>query len=270
MAHLIRRGDKVSIVSGNLQIESNSGKPVPEQFISSEGDKLIKEILLITSVQGFRFLTHTTGNYELPGLSKALASGVTLQFRDTNTHAEAYAIFNAETCRSRTTSRGKKGSALPPGQFRVAKGSEFLKFWYRAGQTVRNGRLSELHEYMGNLKPIIFAGTVKNDRLDKQSLMPLSIDYQTVRRAVNGLNLTDNSPTTYRQLTDKSHRQEKRESPTTERITTWSYCGEICYDNKVIREHGDKGSSLPPIHPLIQPNEEWLRDYEQPPTKITH
>ena len=64
--------------------------------------------------------------------------------------------------------------------------------------------------------------------------------------------------------------QEKRESPTTERISTWSYCGEICYDNKVIREHGDKGSSLPPIHPLIQPNEEWLRDYEQPPTKITH
>ncbi len=179
---LLIRGDRVSIVDGRLQLQSASGRPVPDAWLKSHRDQIVFEAITALNVQAFRFHKHTTGKYQ------NMAGGLTTHFIDLSTDEEAFCIFNASISRARTTSHGEKGSPLPTGHFRPGKRSEFIKFWDRSGLPYPRD-FSSFHERMNKLKQIIFTGTYRDQKkLEKYSVTPLTLRYDELLK-VSGIQL---------------------------------------------------------------------------------
>lgn len=76
----------------------------------------------------FRYEGYSAGRYE-----EHKSAGVTLRFTSVLTGETAYAIFNVDLTRKRTTVGGKAGAPLPAGEFRVGERSHFYKFWQGTG-----------------------------------------------------------------------------------------------------------------------------------------
>ncbi|MCY1541276.1 hypothetical protein D9M68_769570 [compost metagenome] len=117
---------------------------------------------------------------------------------------------------------------------------------------------------MGNLKGILFTATVQNERMDASSLRPLTVPACLVHdamlpdklRATPG-HLPDNFRT---RMPDKDSAQRQRAQAFQAEQTT---CDQN-YGNKVIREHGLTGVSIPPRRhkrPEAQSVDEWTADY---------
>ena len=147
---LLARGDTLAILGGKLVITSASGKPVPKEWLEANKEKLILEVLERIRLDAFVYDSYSTGRY-----GKQNFCGVCLQFGSLLSNINPYVIFNAELDRVKDTSKGKKGSPLPTGQFRVGKRSSFYKFWAGLGLKTPQ-RLSSFHDYMGNLNNIVF------------------------------------------------------------------------------------------------------------------
>ncbi|MDH4560209.1 hypothetical protein [Pseudomonas sp. BN411] len=255
---LLRRGDEISIELGRIIIQPASGKPVPPEWLKKHTAGLAREILTALGLEAYEFCGYTTGHY---GPHKA--PGVTLQFLSPTTDASPYVIFNAELTRCRNVGAAKKGTALPKGHFRIGKRSHFYRFW-RSTELPEPKRLSSFHDYMGNLKGILFTATVQNDRMDASSLRPLTVPSRLVHAAI----LPDKLQTTPRhipdsvqtRMPDKDFAQSQGAHAFQAKQTT----SDKNYGNKVIKGRGFTGASIPPYQhkrPEDQSVDEWLADY---------
>ena len=237
---MLNRGDSLAIKCGALVVLPASGLPVPKKWLDDNSFNVVTEILQQTGKDGLLYLEYSTGNY-----CKNLASGVTLQFQNLMTGVKAYAIFNADLTRSRSTKNGKAGDPLPTGQFNLAKGAAFVKFWDKTGVKKPLSR-TEFHKRMGNLKALLFTGNphpTKQDRLVSSSIKPLEITFDEIIKAYN---LSDSSAIIERQLCDNpairvSDKETLQPSETlglhADSTTGENYYGKTVIRKKVIREN---------------------------------
>ena len=234
---MIEQRYSISVERGQLVINQPDGTPMAKKWIKSHQSQLVGEILKKMDRDALIYLGYSAAKY-----GDNYAGGVTLQFESAVTGAEVYAIFNANLSRSRTTKHGKAGAPLAKGQFHVAKGSGFCKFWASTGLPSR--RLSSYYEHMGNLKLLFFESqdiyTSKN-RLNSSSLKPLHISFHEVKEAFG---LTDRAPTTDRQYADKrptvaTDKETLQPSETlclqSNSATGENYCGKTVIREKVKR-----------------------------------
>lgn len=192
---LLRRGDEISIELGRLVIRPSSEKDVPEEWLQKHKPALIREILVTLGIDAYEYGGYSTGKF-----GHQHAPGVAIQLPSFVGGLDSHAIFNAELNRDRTTKAGAKGSDLPKGHFRIGKRSHLYRFWQSTGLPTPK-RLSSLHDYLGNLRDILFAADMvvgRKNRLNTASLRPLSITSAEVRNAFQ----PDNCRTIAGQATD--------------------------------------------------------------------
>jgi len=245
LEQLISRGDRVEINSGRLKIYPYSGNDVPDAWFKANSAELVRSILEATGKDGYLYEDFSTGLY-------SRYSGVTLNFQDILLREFRYAIYNVGLKYSRGR---KKGQALPKNQFHPSRKGKFLKFWYRTGLDLPQGRRSRIAEHMGWLKGIVYNArmTEKVDRLDKDSIAPLSVSFDDICFALrwnpNTEQFSDTVRTVCGQATDEkppkcSDKKLLQDSVITESQADFS-AGQLnadirLQDNKVIRDK-DKG-----------------------------
>jgi len=260
---LLSRGDLVAIEHGRLRLEPVSGELVPDEWLDDHQDKIISEIIKRTGTDAFIYESYDTGSY-----SEHLFDGVSLQFISVLTGTNLYVIFNANLKRGKSTANGKAGTPLPRRHFRVSKSHHFYKFWLKTGLQIPR-RLSSFHDYMGNLRGIIFTGDCKEDkRIEKDTLVPLNITYHQLKKAFATQYMPDKSQTTAGQLPDNSRtRVPDKHSPlphaqqAVQPITT---TGENNHGISKQGNAGTRGNVFPlnkPKRPEEQSDDEWLADY---------
>jgi hypothetical protein len=257
---LLSRGDTVSIQQGRLIIQPASGKPVPVEWLIESTPDICRAILKASGLDAFEYIGYHSGHY-----GKHKAPGVTLQLVSVVTGEAAYAIFNADLTRQRTTAKGVAGTALPKGQFRVGERSHFYKFWQSTGLPLPK-RLAAFHDYMGNLKGIMFTGTVLDGRLQAGNISPLGVPAKHVLTTI----LPDNCHTTPGQLPDKPQTsQPDNETAVSHATQGFQPIQTACvsnHGNTVISKQGNKVSPINSLTPRKTPQDqsvdEWLADYE--------
>lgn len=254
---LLSRGDELSIVNGQLQIEPASGKQVPSEWVDAHARQLCREVLTLIGLDAFDYQSYSTGHY-----GKTRSGGITIRFASVISGRPAYAIFNADLTRQRTTSAGKAGAALPKGQFRIGKRSHFYKFWLDTGLPFPR-RLASLHDYMGRLRAILLTAQVSGDRINAGSLAPLNLSAAHFKAAV----MPDNSRTIAGQVPNNSRTTEpdNEMSPALEE-RAFQPVPATCpdnYENKLTRRQVSKAMpSLPYKPPSEQTVDDWLEDYD--------
>ncbi len=259
---LFQRGDRFSIQRGRLVIEPISGKPVPDNWLRVNHKLILCEIERLMGQPLYSYIAYSTGNYKI-GIGEKMASGLTLQFLSSGGE-EVFCCFNAELTRDRNSIHGKKGSSLPDKHFRVSMRMEFYKFWLRAG-LVSPPRLSSFHDYMGNLKPIIFTGELqKGNKLSNKTILPVEISYESLLAAVHADSVRASSI----QASDSSRASQPYKEFTRRQANTGvrgeSNTGSDNYGNKVISKavEGDKVIYLNREGECVEEQtiDEWLSD----------
>ena len=257
LIRLLKKGDEVSIDLGRLAIRPKSKKAVPQEWLGEHSDAIIKDILSGLGIDSYQYYDYGADFY---GAKKS--GGVTLHFRSVVKRTHAYAIYNADLSRSRNTVAGKKGGRLPAGQFRIKNQRwGFHKFWERSGLKFP-ARLSSFHDYMGNLKGILFIADGSDsgsERLDKKTLRPLSVTAEEIERAF----LADNSLTVSSQKADNI----RTSLPDKELAPDHGKQGSQARSNTCSSRHGKAVNRsrgvvhhlpTPETPPPLQENEEWL------------
>lgn len=258
---LLSRGDEVCIERGRLVIRSASGKPVPPDWLQAHSPSLIREILTAIGIDAYEYCGHTTGRY-----GRGKWSGLTLQFSSSVTHTDAHVFFNVGLTRSRSTKAGKAGTPLPEGHFRVGENYNFCRFWEATGLAMPK-RLSSFHDYMGNLRGILFTADITKgheNRLIAKSIRPLSVSADEVYKAFQ----PDNCQTTARQAPDNSQTRvpDKDSAPALDPRGFQPEpptCDEY-YVNKLTSKHVNTCAGYPALsrkRPEEQDYDEWLDEY---------
>lgn len=263
LGRLLARGDKVSIENGRLCVLPNSGNLVPHDWLSVKLDQLLCEAITQLGLTVFRYRSYSTGSY-----GEHLASGLTLQFCTLVSEEDSYVIFNVDLTRVRKSKNGRAGTPLPKGQFRAGERSHFYKFWKKSGLKMPC-RLSSFHDYMGNLKGMLFTGNYKKDeRLDAASLRPLSISYEQFLAAFNLTNMPCKPQTVTKQPPDNVHTKlPYKESLETQSSQGMRQLSTTCDYNYDTSNEGDTGARdnvilfTTSILPENQTTDEWLKDY---------
>lgn len=259
---LIESGASVSIEFGQINIVNQDGSKINELLHYLHQD-LFQEVLELLQIDAFSYIGYSVGNYgnKHPGL--------TLQFISVVTGDSYYVIFNVDITRLRTTKSGRKGQLLPAGHFRVGKRSLFCSFWHST-QLKFPARLSAFHDYLGNLRNMLFtAEEVPNrpGRLSKQTLRPLSVPAEVISARL----LADTSRTSAGQLPDNRQTsvpdRNLTESLKRQAFEGGSATGGAGYGKAVIRMRGYEGPGTTCQHkrPEEQTEEEWLADFCSPP-----
>ncbi|WP_137804031.1 hypothetical protein [Pseudomonas sp. G(2018)] len=258
---LLARGDEISIEGGRLVIRPSSGKSVPLDWQDKHSPALLREILLLLGMEAYEYGGYSTGLY---GPHKA--GGVTVQFPSFVDGMKTHAIFNADLSRERTTKAGAKGSPLPKGHFRISPRSHLFQFWQSTGLSTPKS-LSSLHDYLGNLRGILFAADLvagRKNRLDTGTLRPLFITTAEVRKAFH----PDNGQITTGQVTDNCRiRMPDKDSAPPQKNQGFqpkpSACSEIRV--KTLISTNVYTATTEPVHsrkpPEEQTDEEWLAAY---------
>lgn len=245
---LLRRGDAVSIERGQLAIQPASGKPVPAEWMNTNARDICRSVLVAAGIDAYEYVGHRTGHY-----GKRRAAGLTLIFASVITGEPAYAIFNVDLARKRTTAGGKAGDPLPAGEFRVGERSHFYKFWASMGLQMPD-RMQRFHKCMGKLSSFLLTGSVTNERLDVQSIRHVTIAADQARSAILG----------HKEGTISGHKETATDHELQGFQPNSTTCAEN-HGNKVIREYGNKISICSPIHtpkpPQEQSVDEWLEAY---------
>lgn len=256
---LLRRGDAVSIERGQLAIQPASSKPVPAEWMNANAREICRSILVAAGIDAYEYVGHRTGHY-----GKRRAAGLTLIFASVITGEPAYAIFNVDLARKRTTTGGKAGDPLPAGEFRVGERSHFYKFWASMGLQMPD-RMQRFHKCMGKLSSFLLTGSVTNERLDVQSIRHVTIAVDQARSAILGHKEgTTKSQGGHKEGTISGHKETATDHELQGFQPNSTTCAEN-HGNKVIREYGNKISICSPIHTLKPPQEqsvdEWLEAY---------
>lgn len=255
---LLERGDTVTIDRGVLKILPASGRPVPDEWITENRQRLCREVLDALGAYALEYVRYETGCY-----GKSKAGGVTLQFASIRDGLSAYVIFNADLTRSRNVADKKAGSPLPKGHFRVGKRSHFYKFWLASGLAIPR-RLAAIHDYMGKLGDILFTGRADGERIDAGTLRPITISAAEIAAA-----FPDKRRTSARQAPDNSRTitpdKETAQSEKWRGLQPIPTTGLSSYGKTVIREDGYTVSPSPPLPTYKPPQEqsvdEWLDAY---------
>ncbi len=256
---LLSRGDAVSIELGQLVIQPASGKPVPPEWMNANAREICRSVLVAAGIDAYEYVGHRTGHY-----GKRRAAGLTLIFASVITGEPAYAIFNVDLARKRTTVGGKAGDPLPAGEFRVGERSHFYKFWLAMGLQMPD-RMQRFHKCMGKLSSFLLAGSVTNERLDVQSIRHVTIDADQARSAILGHKEgTTKAQGGHKEGTTPGHKETATEHDLQGFQPNSTTCVEN-HGNKVIREDGNKVRPYSPIHtpkpPQDQSVDEWLEAY---------
>jgi hypothetical protein len=196
---VISRVDDLSMFGGRLLIVPKNGKPVPEKWFTDNERTLIIAIIRITEMDAYAYTGYSTGFY-----GKYKSAGVTLQFANIDDGSEAHAIFNAVLTRTKNTVHGKAGADLPKGKFNVLPKSLFYKFFLSAnhGKQIRKASFCE---HMGNLKQVIFTGTLNlKSKIQNKSLQPFNVSFDQIIVALNQQNAASPSPINSHQSTGNS------------------------------------------------------------------
>lgn len=254
---LIESGVSVSIEFGKIKIVNQEGSKINElpHYLNQD---LFKEILELLQIDAFSYIGYSVGNYDNKH------PGLTLQFISVVTGDSYYVIFNIDITRLRTTKSGRKGQLLPAGHFRVGKRSLFYNFWLST-QLKFPARLSSFHDYLGNLRNLLFtAGEVSNRprRLDKQQLRPLRVTEGEIRARL----LADKSRTSAGQLPDncQTSMPDKKiaESQQEKAIQRASATCAQNHETQVIRVRGYEGpGACQHKRPQEQTDGEWLANF---------
>jgi hypothetical protein len=253
LVRLLSAGDIISIESGRLNIISASGISYSADWMQAHHETLVCEILKAVSLDAYYYESYSTGHY-----GKHKAGGVTIQFVSVLAGESAYVVFNADLKRIRGE---KKGSPLPSGQFRVTKRCHFYKFWLRAGLGLPP-RLSSFHDYMGNLRGILFSGNTCNERMDAGVLSPLNVRAEWIKKAIAPPDSTQTTPGHHPDnLQTRTPDNELLQARAGQRFQPDSSAGDSIYGKKVIRETGVRGDLCTPENPAEQSVEEWQAAY---------
>lgn len=252
---LLGLGYRISVEDGRLQCVPPKGA---NQKLAIDKQLIARQISKLLPYDVYQYVSFSTGRF------LGASSGLALQFIDINRGTSAYSIFNVELKRDRTTKHGKKGDRLPGKQFRITKRRNFYGFWLRMNLPMPP-RLSSFHEYMGNLKPLLFVfARVDNERVQNGDISLLELDHETLRRlalepadktTTKNLQETDIRPTRF---TD-SDLDVTHEASGVQPISTTG--GRNCGTrNQGSELQGDSYSSSKT--PEQQTCEEWLEAYE--------
>lgn len=260
ISKLLRRGAAISVERGRLVVSPPEGGNVPQDWLKKYSETLVHEILTTLERDAYLYESYSTGRY-----GKALGSGVALQFLSITTTANPYTIFNARLTRDRDSKAGKKGSKLPDGHFRIGKRHLLYHFWKSTGLKFPR-RLASLHDYMGNLRGILFSArrsSAHENRLEKGTITPLEISAAEIHHAFS----TDKPRTLVGQVTDNSRtRVPDKDSTPAQKIRHLQpnlATGEINHGNKEISERDYKAVTPPaPLRkrPQDQTDDEWLAE----------
>lgn len=264
LGDLFLRGDSISIETGRLVHHSIDSNSETQQMLEHYKPEILKLILSKLDMPTFVFESYSTGQY-----GDNLAGGVTLQLSSIDEHTFYYVIFNAYLSRARSSKTGKKGSRLKNGHFRVSKRHRFYQFWLSTGLKLPP-RLSQFHDYMGNLHDIILTGnfcSTRLGRIDASSISSLNLAAEDV----SSLLMPNNPhPTTiqlpYNTQTSRPYKEfhglhklrgTQRESST----------GALQPRTTVISKYGDTGISHS-VNTLVSaldddPDDEWGREYDE-------
>lgn len=258
---LLARGDEVCIQGGRLVIRPSSGKSVPRDWQDEHSPALLREILLTLGMDAYEYDGYSTGLY---GPHKA--GGVTIQFPSFVDGKSTHAIFNADLDRERTTKAGAKGSPLPKGHFRISPRSHLFQLWQSTGLSTPKS-LSSLHDYLGNLRGILFVADPvagRKNRLDTGTLRPLFITTAEVRKAFQ----PDNGRITTGQVTDNCRiRMPDKDFAPAQKNQAFQPKPSACTENRVkaLISTNVYTATTESVHsrkpPEEQTDEEWLAAY---------
>lgn len=252
---LLRRGDAVSIERGRLVIQPASGKPVPPEWMEAKAVEIYRSVLMAIGVEAFRYEGYSTGLY-----GKHKSAGLTLRFTSVITGETAYAIFNVDLTRKRSTSGGKAGTPLPAGEFRVGERSHFYKFWKGTGLQIPE-RMQRFHKCMGKLSSILMAGDLTKERLDVSSLQPVTITSDRVRLAILGHNEgTSRAQQGHKEGTISGHKEIATTQEPRDLQPNQTACGSN-HESKLTRRCGNKTTPNTHRPPQEQTVDEWLDAY---------
>jgi hypothetical protein len=261
---LLSRGDHIGIIKGKLVITPASKLNIPKQWLADKGGNLVREIAKLYDLDVYIFDSYSTGHY-----GKHNSAGVTLQFINTTTGEQCHITFNAELKRSRTTPKGKKGSNLPKGQFRIGKKYMFYKFWL-ATKLSLPPRLSAFHDYMGNLKQLYFVPNVdyKNKVIDK--IIPLlNIEHSEILNRITSNAAYNNQTSSIQQPYNKHTSMPNSDLVKSHVNKGLTRNQTTCSNNYELSKQGSTviSNPLPKTNynkkPHEQTTDEWLNDWEQ-------
>lgn len=258
---LLQRSEYLAVERGRIRlIPANGDTVTSDAWLKENWLRVASELLRVTGHSGFIYKGYSTGFY-----TGHKAGGVTLQLFDPTTGQTAFAIFNADLKRARTTKHGKKGTALPKGRFIPGKKSGFVQFWCDMALDLPK-RLSAFHDCMGKLDGLLMSAIInEKNKVINRSLMPLTINHQELTELIN---TPDNFPTTSRQLPDNQPtRAPDKESHQTQVLQDSQPTSATClneYGTKVKGITGEGNSSIQMLNsklPQDQTVDEWLDDY---------
>lgn len=180
ISRLLSRGAKVSIELGRLVVRQPNGEEVGQDFLEKYSPVLQREILTALGIGAYEYRSYTTGHYD-----KSKFPGISLQCRSALEDEDTYVIFNVGLTRTRTTKAGEKDSPLPDGHFHIGERSHFYKFWKSTTLAIPKS-LTSFHDYMGNLKGILFTASLTegrdDGRMDAGSIRPVSVSAELVKQ----------------------------------------------------------------------------------------
>lgn len=189
---LLLKGDEIVIYKGQLIITPGSGKPVPKEWLKKNSRKIMSEISQQIGYSIFTYSYYKTGRY-----NQGRSPGVMVRFADTLSGEDAFAIFNAELNRQRTTLKGRAGESRPSGHFSIGNRSALYKLWLKTDLDIPR-RFSEWHKSMSKLDQIYFeADKSTSGKLSNKSITPLSVNCRTIKQL-----FSDNIETSQGQVSD--------------------------------------------------------------------
>lgn len=262
---LLRRKAEVSIELGRLVVRQPNGEKVNQDWLEKYSPALLREILTTLAIEAHEYRSYKTGSYGGPK-----HAGITLQFTSGIADVSTYTIFNVGLTRTRTTKSGKEGSPLPKGHFIVTEGGAFYKFWKSTALTIPKS-LTSFHDYMGNLKGILYTANMTEGRDDGRmvasSIKALSVSSDVVKERF----LPDNPRITSGYAPDNCRitNPDKNSAPdhVARAFQPNSTTCDQHYGKAVIRKSDDTGPSPAPNlrkRPQDQSMEEWDFDHNKP------
>ena len=262
---LLARRDRISIERGQLVIQPASGLPVPADWQAKHYPALIQQILSATEQDAYRYCSYGTGRY-----GPKRVEGLTMKFQSVTTRQEFHVFFNVMLTRARTTSTGAEGEPLPKSQFRIGENHQLYHCWQSTDLEMPR-RLSAMHDYMGNLRGILFSASLTKSRADNRlnasTLVALNIPASVILQAV----LADKSRTKHGQGPD-NFRTSAPDKGTAQGqhsrgMQAFSGTCKNIHDKTVISKRDDTVAPFPQPSrktPQEQSVDEWTADLEGP------
>lgn len=264
---LLSLGREIAVKRGRLIVTPQPGFRVPDGWIENHSPQILFEVAGLFDDVIFLYEGYTAGNY---GPHKS--GGITLKLVNCRDGSPLYAIFNANLTRAKTTKFHLAGTPLPKGQFRLAKGSDFLRLWKILGLPLPRRPLSAMHDYMGNLSGIVLTGKMhesQHERVVSSSITALDLSANQIRERLHLVLPPNSTQTNYNQMPDNLQTNFPDKSVEKIHINQrgWieSNRGENSYGNTLKGSKGIRDNVIPigktNNHPQEQTAEEWLADY---------